>query len=421
ISPVKKLSAYDGAAAGRQGADMPSQFIRKTTLAPDEYQARFTITDNDIIDAVTSDEALGRTALMPAIYFRMKRAPVELWEREGVLRFTGGDADGKVITAWEQLRKLAGVSNSTLSKAVKWMHEKGVIGYVAHKNGIGIRIFFNRAAASIRRREGQKNLRLLPAPPDDSPAPQNGTAFKEEDPQKNRESYNYPRACAREEDPSSRERSDPPTSTEIRPPAQPDPQPDSARQSGPDLRLVTLLIRQIVTELKPEITSAVRRENEGTREWFLNHALPKATRVAQRETYDLLRAHGVITKKSRHSVDVGSNHVSSQTGQGREAETARLAAFLAETSKAIRQAVATTSSGTTTLHIACRIVDRELGELHDRIISGEQLRPDEIANRLAAAEDAITKALWESTGPADSETMLSSARVELRGYETRME
>jgi hypothetical protein len=36
------------------------------------------------------------------------------------------------------------------------------------------------------------------------------------------------------------------------------------------------------------------REMERTREWFETKALPKAVRVAQHETYDLLRKHGGV-------------------------------------------------------------------------------------------------------------------------------
>jgi hypothetical protein len=36
------------------------------------------------------------------------------------------------------------------------------------------------------------------------------------------------------------------------------------------------------------------REIEHTRQWFETKALPKAVRVAQRETYDLLRKHGSV-------------------------------------------------------------------------------------------------------------------------------
>ena len=40
------------------------------------------------------------------------------------------------------------------------------------------------------------------------------------------------------------------------------------------------------------------REMERTREWFETKALPKAVRVAQRETYDLLRKHGGVEGRS---------------------------------------------------------------------------------------------------------------------------
>lgn len=63
-------------------------------------------------------------------------------------------------------------------------------------------------------------------------------------------------------------------------------------------------VGEIVERLKGELEPCVRevaaraaaqsaaREMERTREWFEAKALPKAVRVAQRETYDLLRKHG---------------------------------------------------------------------------------------------------------------------------------
>ena len=50
------------------------------------------------------------------------------------------------------------------------------------------------------------------------------------------------------------------------------------------------------------------REMERTREWFETKALPKAVRVAQHETYDLLRKHGVAderTRSARAGLEVG--------------------------------------------------------------------------------------------------------------------
>ena len=49
------------------------------------------------------------------------------------------------------------------------------------------------------------------------------------------------------------------------------------------------------------------RELARTREWFERAGLPKATRVAQRETYNLLRAHGLIAARARDGGRVGEN------------------------------------------------------------------------------------------------------------------
>src|SRR3712207_9352069 len=66
---------------------------------------------------------------------------------------------------------LLGCGNTTAKKALDWMHARGLIGYYAGKNGAGIRIFINRAAASIGRRGGQKNLRLVRTPAQASRTP----------------------------------------------------------------------------------------------------------------------------------------------------------------------------------------------------------------------------------------------------------
>ena len=161
-------------------AAAPSRFIRRTTLGEDEYRVNFRQIDCDVLDTLSSDEACTVTSLMCKIYVRLIRAPLSCYEREGVLHFTGEDRAGAMLTAWDQLREVTGVANSTLSKALAWMHKTGIIGYDARKNGIGIRIFINRAAASIRCRDGKKNLRLVPTPPNNSPAPPDGAPFKEE-------------------------------------------------------------------------------------------------------------------------------------------------------------------------------------------------------------------------------------------------
>jgi hypothetical protein len=65
-------------------------------------------------------------------------------------------------------------------------------------------------------------------------------------------------------------------------------------------------IEEIFERLKGELEPCVReiaahaaaqsaaRDMERTRQWFETKALPKAVRVAQRETYDLLRKHGGV-------------------------------------------------------------------------------------------------------------------------------
>jgi len=143
---------------------MQSAFLPRTTLAPDEQRMNFMMIDNAVMDVLTSPEAEAICSKMFLIYARLKRADWKLWERPGVLGITGDGAQ----TAWQVLCDLAGVASATLNKALKWMAERKVIAYFAKKNGIGIRIYFNVAATSIKPRE--KNLRLVPASPENAPA-----------------------------------------------------------------------------------------------------------------------------------------------------------------------------------------------------------------------------------------------------------
>jgi hypothetical protein len=59
------------------------------------------------------------------------------------------------------------------------------------------------------------------------------------------------------------------------------------------------VVSQLRRELEPALQSAARRaaaqEHERTREWLESKGLPKAARVAQREAYDVLRRHGLIS------------------------------------------------------------------------------------------------------------------------------
>lgn len=60
-------------------------------------------------------------------------------------------------------------------------------------------------------------------------------------------------------------------------------------------------------ELRALTAGLCDRELARTREWFERAGLPKATRVAQRETYNLLRAHGLIAARARDGGRVGEN------------------------------------------------------------------------------------------------------------------
>lgn len=105
-----------------------------------------------VIATLISDEAREVTSQMSNVYLALINAPSEHWEGDGVLRFTGSVTDGKSATAWQRLVALVACGNTTAKKALDWLHDQGIIGYYAGRNGAGIRIIINRAAASIGRR-----------------------------------------------------------------------------------------------------------------------------------------------------------------------------------------------------------------------------------------------------------------------------
>ncbi len=137
-------------------ASLPApRFIRKTQLGANEYRKNFYQIDREIIAALTSTEADQVTPLMSKIYLCMVNAPAKYWERDGVLRIEAEIREAKLVKAWAVLCELAGVASATASKAIQWMHEQGIIGYFSGKNGVGLRIFLNRAASSIGARQAQ--------------------------------------------------------------------------------------------------------------------------------------------------------------------------------------------------------------------------------------------------------------------------
>lgn len=277
-------------------------FVRRTSLEPNEYRTNFRQVDCDVIAALISNEASQVTPHMSKIYLALVTAPSELWEREGVLRLTGHEREGNWQTAWEQLVELAGVASATARKALAWMSQQGVIGYFAGKNGVGIRIFINRAASSIGQRpdQGQKNLRLVRASSDAPRTSTDEVPFKESSSVlEDSELDLNPRA------PKSGA-ADITADNELSNPNSVSPQ-NRVAFSGSTFPAVnenlsaraidsTAVVEQIVREVVPQIKAAAAREHERTREWFINHALPKAIRVAQASAYDVLRAHGQISE-----------------------------------------------------------------------------------------------------------------------------
>jgi hypothetical protein len=151
---------------------LPGQrFIRKTQLAPNEYRKNFQQIDREILAAITSVEADHVTPLMSKIYLRLVNAPDKYWERQGVLRIEAELRDEKMVKSWSVLCELVGVASATASKALRWMHEQGIIGYFSGKNGVGLRIFLNRASSSIGVRPGLAGKKILAFHPASSSVP----------------------------------------------------------------------------------------------------------------------------------------------------------------------------------------------------------------------------------------------------------
>jgi hypothetical protein len=295
------------------------KFVRRTSLREDEYRKNFRQIDNDVIEFLKSKEAKKVTRQMGTLYLALISAPTRYWERSGVLRFSGAEDDDNAgtCTAWQQLVNLLNCGNTTAKKAIDWMHEQGIIGYSPGKNGIGIRIFLNRAASSIGKREGQKNLRLVPTPAPEARAPEPGTPSKDvleslDSDKELRTRENI--AC---EPSSSIDKTSNQVSNEVQTaPATPCTPPPKSSLADPTNDLTG---PKIVEQIKREVASLVRAisasEHERTRQWFINCALPKAMRIGQRSAYDVLRSYGALSDRSQggrkqtpsHSREVGKH------------------------------------------------------------------------------------------------------------------
>jgi hypothetical protein len=290
------------------------RFVRRTSLSPNEYRTNFRQVDCDVIAALISDDASKVTPHMSKIYLALLTAPSEFWEREGVLRLAGCDREGKWQTAWEQLVELLGVASATARKALAWMSEQAVIGYFAGRNGVGIRIFINRAASSIGQKpdQGQKNLRLVRTSSDAPRTSRDEVPFKESFavlensdsgliPHAPKSGAAETNACSKICDPNPA-----PPENHM---ATPRPRaPDNAEKHPASVINSATVVEQVKREVASQVRSATAQEHERTREWFITHALPKAIRVAQRSAYDVLRAHGVLNEPRSRSSSGGRNY-----------------------------------------------------------------------------------------------------------------
>jgi hypothetical protein len=290
-------------------ATVQSRFVRRTQLSSDEYHKNFHKLDRDVIAAVSSVEADAVTPLMSKIYLRLMNAPQEYWESQGVLRFSGEEKRGEWTTAWEQLVSLVGVASGTARKALRWMSEQGILGYFAGKNGVGIRIFVNRASSSIGRKadENQKNLRLVHTSTGESRTSTGDIPFKDSfavleisDTDIN---SGAPKNGADKDRVDKIAFQQTRTAPDTLPVANSQVALTPARPSVSGVIGVEEIVLRLKSELEPSIRMAAQQaaaqEHERTREWLEKRGLPKAARVAQHEAYNVLRKYGIIRESAR--------------------------------------------------------------------------------------------------------------------------
>jgi hypothetical protein len=197
------------------------------------------------------------------------------------------------------------------------MHEQGIVGYFAGKNGVGIRIFLNRATSSIGSRARQKILEFARASSEGARTSLDEVAFSDSfadlevsdtdlNPRAPKNGAEKTRVVKTAPDPHPTRSGYPPHGV------------GSENVLPQQLALrVEVSVEEIVSrlrhELEPSLQSAAQRaaaqEHERTREWLESRGLPKAARVAQREAFNVLRKYGVIrdSGQSFHA-DVGRGH-----------------------------------------------------------------------------------------------------------------
>ena len=233
------------------------------------------------------------------------------------MRFEAECREGKQVKAWDVLCETLGVASATANKALTWLHDSGIIGYFAGKNGVGLRIFLNRAAASIGVRTtsaGQKILHFAPASSGAGHASQNEPAFKDSFAVSDGSDIDLNRRAPKngaDTNPVGKTDSDPtpPLDTQSHVPNRGEARGVEATSQHPGTVSVDEIVERLKNRLEPCVRSAATqaavqtaaREIARTREWFETKALPKAVRVAQHETYDLLRKHGTFDERARRA------------------------------------------------------------------------------------------------------------------------
>jgi len=286
------------------------KFLRKTTLRGTEANTNFKMLDDDVAEAITSAEADEVTPLMSKVYTRLLLTPPGMREGVRVLRFAGEEREGKWVTAWEQLRGHLRVSSETARKALRWMHGRGIIGYYSGKNGVGIRIFLNRAANSVASRREVSGEKILPfartsdcgprTSPGDTPFKDSFAVSEVLDTNLNSRAPKNGADNAQFANASSVKHASPVPDLSTFKPSEEETFTRVARSSEIPSEQV---IQRLRNELEPMLRQIARRaatdEHERTREWLERSGLPKAARVAQRETYDVLRRNGLISDASR--------------------------------------------------------------------------------------------------------------------------
>jgi hypothetical protein len=177
------------------------------------------------------------------------------------------------------------------------MHDEGIVGYFASKNGVRIRVFLNRAASSIGRRPspGQKNLRLVRASNDGARTSAGDMPFNDSfaDSEISETDLN-PRAPKSGAETDRKVKAPPPRLDH-----------QAARvitaPTPPAEGVVERQLRELAPCVESAAAQAAARGHERTREWLESRGLPKAARVAQREAYNVLRQHGLISATTKHT------------------------------------------------------------------------------------------------------------------------